>query len=292
MLRINIKLPVGTPQELSKKVASRLGIGEDAFTLIPRKRSVDAREAPTFVWTADLSFRDPNAEKSILKKHGKLLSVAPEETPYAFPVPASLPKTRPIVVGFGPAGIFCGLMLARSGFRPIVLERGSDMSRRAEAVDTFFREGTLQTECNLQFGEGGAGAFSDGKLNTLVKDKSFRGYFALEQLVKAGAPEELLWLNKPHVGTDLLREVIVNLRQEICSLGGEVRFDTKVEELLTEDGSVKGVRLADGTCIESDRVVLAIGHSARDTFRMLREKGIPMEKKPFPWVCVSSIPKA
>jgi uncharacterized FAD-dependent dehydrogenase len=281
MLRINIKLPVGTPEELSKKVASRLGIGEDAFTLIPRKRSVDAREAPTFVWTADLSFRDPNAEKSMLKKHGKLLSVAPEETPYTFPVPASLPKTRPIVVGFGPAGIFCGLMLARSGFRPIVLERGSSMTHRVEAVDTFFREGTLQTECNLQFGEGGAGAFSDGKLNTLVKDKSFRGYFALEQLVKAGAPEELLWLNKPHVGTDLLREVIVNLRQEIFSLGGEVRFDTKVEELLTEDGSVKGVRLADGTCIESDRVVLAIGHSARDTFRMLREKGVPMEKKPF-----------
>ena len=124
MLRINIKLPVGTPEELSKKVASRLGIGEDAFTLIPRKRSVDAREAPTFVWTADLSFCDSKAEKSLLKKHGKLLSVAPKETPYTFPVPASLPKTRPIVVGFGPAGIFCGLMLARSGFCPIVLEIG------------------------------------------------------------------------------------------------------------------------------------------------------------------------
>ena len=281
MLRINIKLPLGTPEELSKAVASRLGMREEAFTLIPRKRSVDAREAPTFVWTADLSFRDPKVEKSLLKKHGKLLTVAPEEQPYAFPVPDSLPATRPLVVGFGPAGIFCGLMLARSGFRPIILERGSDMPRRAEAVDTFFREGVLQGECNLQFGEGGAGAFSDGKLNTLVKDKSFRGYFALEQLVKAGAPEELLWLNKPHVGTDLLREVIVNLREEICALGGEVRFDTKAEELLSEEGIVKGVRLADGTCIESDTVVLAIGHSARDTFRMLREKGISMEKKPF-----------
>lgn len=281
MLRINLKLPVGTPGELFQKVASLLGMGEEDFTLIPRKRSVDARETPVFVWTADLSLRDPKKEKQLLKKHGKLLSVAPEETPYVFPAPRSLPAKRPIVVGFGPAGIFCALLLARSGFRPIILERGDSMEARVEAVDTFFREGKLQPESNLQFGEGGAGAFSDGKLNTLVKDKSFRGYFALEQLVKAGAPEELLWLNKPHVGTDLLRQVIVNLREEIHSLGGEVRFGCRVEEVLSEGGRAVGVRLADGTVLESDTVVLAIGHSARDTFRMLRGLGVPMEKKPF-----------
>ena len=258
MLRINLKLPVGTPGELFQKVASLLGMGEEDFTLIPRKRSVDARETPVFVWTADLALQDPKKEKQLLKKHGKLLSVAPEETPYVFPPSRSLPAKRPIVVGFGPAGIFCALMLARSGYRPIVLERGDSMESRVEAVDTFFREGKLQTESNLQFGEGGAGAFSDGKLNTLVKDKSFRGYFALEQLVKAGAPEELLWLNKPHVGTDLLRQVIVNLREEIHSLGGEVRFRCRVEELLSEGGRVTGVRLADGTLLESDTVVLAI----------------------------------
>ena len=152
MLRINLKLPVGTPGELFQKVASLLGMGEEDFTLIPRKRSVDARETPVFVWTADLSLRDPKKEKQLLKKHGKLLSVAPEETPYVFPAPRSLPSKRPIVVGFGPAGIFCALMLARSGYRPIVLERGDAMEARVEAVDTFFREGKLQTESNLHFG--------------------------------------------------------------------------------------------------------------------------------------------
>lgn len=281
MLRINIKLPVGTPWELTQKVASRLGIREEDFKLVPRKRSVDAREKPIFVWTADLIFEDSKLEKALLKRHGKLLSVAPTETPYAFPTPASAPKDRPIVVGFGPAGIFCSLLLARSGFRPVVLERGGAIDHRVEKVNAFFENGTLDTECNLQFGEGGAGAFSDGKLNTLVKDKSFRGYFVLEQLVNAGAPEELLWLNKPHVGTDLLRGVIKNIREEICSLGGEVRFDTRVERVLQEDGRVTGVALADGTVLHSDTVVLAIGHSARDTLASLREDGIPMEKKPF-----------
>lgn len=281
MLRINIKLSAGEPQELTRQVASRLGIREENFTLIPRKRSVDAREKPIFVWTADLCFENEKLEKSLLKKHGKLLSVAPVETPYVFPTPKKLSKTRPVVVGFGPAGIFCALLLARSGFRPIVIERGSAMDERVEKVNTFFENGVLDRECNLQFGEGGAGAFSDGKLNTLVKDKSFRGYYVLEELVKAGAPTELLWLNKPHVGTDLLRDVIKNIRKEICALGGEVRFDTRVERVLTEDGSVCGVLLADGSTVESDTVVLAIGHSARDTLISLRKDGIPMEKKPF-----------
>ena len=281
MLRINIKLPVGDPEELTKQVASRLGIREDAFELTPRKRSVDAREKPVFVWTADLRFEDATLEKALLKKHSKLLSVPPVETPYHFPTPKTIPQKRPVIVGFGPAGIFCGLMLARSGFRPIILERGGDMDTRVEKANAFFEHGRLDTECNLQFGEGGAGAFSDGKLNTLVKDKSFRGYFVLEELVKAGAPEELLWLNKPHVGTDLLRNVIKSIRAEICALGGQVRFDTRVERVLTEDGRVCGVLLADGSTVESDTVVLAIGHSARDTLASLRDEGIPMEKKPF-----------
>ena len=281
MLRINLKLPVGDPKELTKQVASRLGIREDAFELTPRKRSVDAREKPVFVWTADLRFEDATLEKALLKKHGKLLSVPPVECPYQFPIPKSVPEKRPVVVGFGPAGIFCGLMLARSGFCPIILERGGDMDTRVEKVNAFFETGVLDKECNLQYGEGGAGAFSDGKLNTLVKDKSFRGYFVLEELVKAGAPEELLWLNKPHVGTDLLRNVIKSIRAEICALGGEVRFDTRVERVLTENGCVCGVLLANGSTVESDTVVLAIGHSARDTLASLRDEGIPMEKKPF-----------
>ncbi len=281
MLRINLKLPTGNSGELSQKVASRLEIREEDFSLIPRKRSVDAREKPVFVWTADLIFDDVKLEKRLLKKYGKLLSVPPTETPYVFPSPKAIPLQRPVVVGFGPAGIFCALLLARSGFCPIVLERGGAMDKRVEKVDVFFETGRLDTECNLQFGEGGAGAFSDGKLNTLVKDKSFRGYYVLEQLVKAGAPEELLWLNKPHIGTDLLREVITNIRREICALGGEVRFDTRVERVLTENDKATGVVLADGSTLLTDTVVLAIGHSARDTLVALRKDGIPMEKKPF-----------
>lgn len=281
MLRMTLKLPVGTPDALPAAVASKLRVRADAFTLFPRKRSVDARERPVFVWTADLKFSDANTEKALLKKHGKLLTVSPEEEPYVFPTAKKRPANRPIVVGFGPAGIFCALMLARSGFRPIVLERGGAMERRVPAVKKFFETGFLDTNCNLQFGEGGAGAFSDGKLNTLVKDKAFRGYYILEQLVNAGAPEELLWLNKPHIGTDLLRTVIRSLRQEIIDSGGEVRFDTQVTALLTENGAVCGVQTKDGDTLYSDTVVLAIGHSARDTFRTLHETGISMEKKPF-----------
>lgn len=281
MLRITMKLPVGTPEALPAAVASRLGVGADAFTLTPRKRSVDAREKPVYVWTADLEFFDAKTERAMLKKHGRLLTVLPHEKRYVFPAPQAIPEERPIIVGFGPAGIFCALMLARSGFRPIVLERGGALEDRIPAVEAFFRTGALDVHSNLQFGEGGAGAFSDGKLNTLVKDRSFRGYFILEQLVKAGAPEELLWLNKPHIGTDLLRRVIRNLRQEILSLGGEICFDTQVTGLLSENGVLRGVQTQNGGRVFGGTVVLAIGHSARDTFRSLHGAGVPMEKKPF-----------
>ncbi len=282
MLRINLKLPAGTPDALSAAAAFRLGISRNAFTLFPRKRSVDARRTPVFIWTADLQFFDPELEKEVLRRHGgAFLTVAPEEKRYVFPIAERLPKTRPIVVGFGPAGLFCALMLARSGCRPLILERGGPIEERVTAVETFFREGTLDTACNIQFGEGGAGTFSDGKLNTLIKDRSFRGYYILEQFVKAGAPEELLWLNKPHLGTDLLRDVIRHLRREICEKGGEVRFRNKVTSLLTENGRVTGVETENGERFDSETVVLAPGHSARDTFRMLHETGVPMEKKPF-----------
>lgn len=281
MLRITLKLPDGTPDALRLSIALRLGVEADAFTLFPRKRSIDAREKPVYVWTANLDFANEKLEKSLLGKYGKLLSPTPAETPYVFPAVKNAPSHRPIVVGFGPAGIFCALMLARSGLKPIVLERGGSMEERVAKVNAFFERGILDEATNLQFGEGGAGAFSDGKLNTLVKDKSFRGYYILEQFVKAGAPEEILWLNKPHIGTDLLRNVITNLRDEIISLGGEVRFGVQVDGLLCENGAVAGVRTQHGEVIRSDTVVLAIGHSARDTFRMLHDTDIAMEKKPF-----------
>lgn len=281
MLRITLKLPSGGVDALRAAVSARLGIQPEAFALTPRRRSVDARGTPVFVWTADLQFADGRLEKTLLRKHRGLLEPAPEENRYVFPQAQGTPETRPIVVGFGPAGIFCALMLARSGMRPVVLERGGPLEERVPAVEKFFREGILDPSCNIQFGEGGAGAFSDGKLNTLVKDRSFRGYFVLEQLVAAGAPEELLWMSKPHIGTDLLRGVLRNLRQEICDLGGEVLFRRQVKELRTEDGRVTGVVCADGESFRSDTVVLALGHSARDTFRALHAQGVPMERKPF-----------
>lgn len=281
MLRITLKLPSGGVDALRAAVSARLGLEPKSFVLVPRRRSVDARGTPAFVWTADLQFRDPKLEKALLRKHRGLLSVPPEENRYAFPEAQGVSRSRPIVVGFGPAGIFCALMLARRGLRPLVLERGGPLEERVPAVEKFFREGVLDPSCNIQFGEGGAGAFSDGKLNTLVKDRSFRGYFVLEQLVAAGAPEELLWQGKPHIGTDLLRGVLRNLRQEICDLGGEVLFRRQVKELLTADGRVSGVVCADGEVFRSDTVVLALGHSARDTFRALHAQGIPMGRKPF-----------
>ncbi|MCH5182779.1 MAG: FAD-binding protein [Oscillospiraceae bacterium] len=289
MLRITLKLPSGgaaDPASLRTAVSARLGLEPNAFVLIPRRRSVDARGTPVFVWTADLQLADPKQEKTLLRKHRGLLEPAPEEDRYVFPAAQGALDTRPIVVGFGPAGIFCALLLARSGLRPIVLERGGSLEERVPAVEKFFREGTLDPSCNIQFGEGGAGAFSDGKLNTLVKDRSFRGYFVLEQLVAAGAPEELLWQSKPHIGTDLLRGVLRNLRQEICDRGGEVLFRRQVKELLTEDGRVTGVVCANSGAspaetFRSDTVVLALGHSARDTFRALHAQGVPMERKPF-----------
>lgn len=285
MLRITLKFPPGTPAEtpaaLRAAVSSRLGVGEEAFTLIPRRKSIDARGTPSIVWTADLEFSDKRLEKTLLRKHRGILAFPSEEKRYQFPELHGMSDARPIVVGFGPAGIFCALMLARAGLRPLVIERGGALEERIPAVEKFFREGTLDPSCNIQFGEGGAGAFSDGKLNTLVKDRSFRGYFVLEQLVAAGAPEELLWQGKPHIGTDLLRGVLRNLRQEICDRGGEVLFRRQVTKLLAENGKVQGVICADGETFRSDAVVLALGHSARDTFRSLHAQGIPMERKPF-----------
>ncbi|MBP5230325.1 MAG: FAD-binding protein, partial [Clostridia bacterium] len=228
-----------SPETLKRLISRRLRLSPEAFSVFPRKCSVDARKTPVYVWTADLGIEDPKTEKAVLRTYVKRfgLTIPPEEKPYAFPFPDS-PESgrqdgdRPVVVGSGPAGLFCALMLARAGLRPVVLERGGPMEERIRSVERFFREGVLDPESNIQFGEGGAGTFSDGKLNTNVRDRSFRGAFVLEQFVRAGAPEEILWMSRPHIGTDLLRDVIVRMREEIRSLGGEVRFHENVVSLV------------------------------------------------------------
>ncbi len=194
--------------------------------------------------------------------------------------PADL-QQRPVVVGFGPCGIFAGLLLAQMGFKPIILERGTEVRQRTKDTWGLWRKSVLNPESNVQFGEGGAGTFSDGKLYSQIKDPKFIGRKVLHEFVKAGAPEEILYVSKPHIGTFRLTGVVENMREQIRALGGEVRFQQRVTDVLIEDGQLVGVELNGGEQIHSKHVILALGHSARDTFRMLHGRGVFMEAKPF-----------
>ena len=243
------------------------------------RRSVDARKKPDIkiIYTIDVAV--DGSEKRILKQSGCKRAIIAPAAYYKAAKNVPAPEKRPVVVGFGPAGMFAALVLAIAGWKPLVLERGEDAASRHEKVQKFFETGVLDTRSNVQFGEGGAGTFSDGKLNTGVNNP--RISWILEQFVKAGAREDILYDAKPHVGTDVLLTVVQNIRQRIISLGGEVRFNTQVTGLVTENGKLTGLKTETGEVISCETCVLAIGHSARDTFEMLDQTGIPMEPKPF-----------
>ena len=271
--------PEHSVAQLSYEAARMLKISNSKVRQVKLvRRSVDARKKPDVrvVYTVDVKV-DGN-EAKILKQSGcKRASLAPVSY-YKPPRTNAEPAHRPVVVGFGPAGMFAALVLALAGQRPLVLERGEDAAARHAKVVRFFATGELDTESNVQFGEGGAGTFSDGKLNTGVNNP--RIGWILEQFVAAGAREDILFDAKPHVGTDVLLAVVQNIRNRIISLGGEVRFNSQVTGICSEAGKLTGLQVGDER-ISCDRVIFAIGHSARDTFEMLHSIGIAMEAKPF-----------
>ena len=285
MLRISeIRLPLEhPPAALAAAVAARLDVAEDhILELGVFRRSCDARKAsaPTFSYSVDVALAD---EAALLTRFASDPRV--QQTPdmrYHFVGQAPIPlATRPVVVGFGPAGIFAALVLAQSGFRPIVLERGKAVRERTQDTWGLWRKKVLDPESNVQFGEGGAGTFSDGKLYSQIKDPKHHGRKVLEEFVKAGAPAEILYVSKPHIGTFRLVGMVEQMRHEIEQLGGEIRFQQRVTGLQIEAGRVRGVTLASGEELSAGYVILALGHSARDTFAMLQRAGVSMEAKPF-----------
>ena len=286
MIRIiELSLPLDHPEDaLRAAIVRRLGIDEaDLLDFTVFKRSYDARKknsAIVFVYIVDVQARN---EAEILKRLAHDRKVGPAPDTRYHPVgraPAGL-QERPVIVGFGPCGLFAALILAQAGFRPIVLERGRDVRRRTQDTWALWRKNTLDPESNVQFGEGGAGLFSDGKLYSQIKDPNFYGRKVMQEFVRAGAPPEILYVSKPHIGTFRLTGVVTAMRKEILALGGEVRFECRVTDLLIEGGQIEGVVLENGETFRSRHVVLALGHSARDTFRMLHRRGVFIEAKPF-----------
>jgi len=265
---------------LRQLILSKLKLNErELVDFVIFKKSVDARkkEQIFYVYTVDIKVAN---EQRILSK-GKTKGIMPTpDLSYQLLEPGTeIMPERPVIIGMGPAGLFAGLMLARNGYSPLILERGEDVDARTAKVNKFWQDSQLDTESNVQFGEGGAGTFSDGKLTTLINDR--RCHAVLEEFIRAGAPQEILYMSKPHIGTDLLKSTVKSIRQEIITCGGEVRFKAKVTDFIINDGKIEALVVNDNEKIDCNTILLAIGHSARDTFAVLHNKGVHMEQKVF-----------
>ncbi len=287
MLRISqLKLaPNHSKEELFQKAAKTLRISEKEIKeLYIRKQSIDARKKTDilYIYTVDVAVEQ---EQKILKRQKGNQVTLVKDRLYQFTVSGTKKmEHRPVIVGSGPCGLFCAYMLASHGYRPIVLERGACVEERAKDIEEFWNTGVLKPNSNVQFGEGGAGTFSDGKLNTLVKDPNGRNHKVLEVFVENGAPEDILFINKPHIGTDVLIDVVKNMRKKIISWGGEMHFHSQMTDFSVSDGKLTSVTYwSEGKKViqPAEILVLAIGHSARDTFAMIYEKQIPMTAKSF-----------
>ena len=285
MIRItNVKLPLDhNEDQLRKAILSMLFIKENQlvdFTVFRRGFDARSKHNISLLYTIDVATDNDDA---VIKDNydNPNVRLAPDMTyQYVAQAPEALAE-RPVVIGFGPCGIFVGLVLAEMGYKPIILDRGKEVRERTKDTFGFWRTRTLNTESNVQFGEGGAGTFSDGKLYTQINDKKHYGRKVLNDFVAAGAPEEILYVSKPHIGTFKLVGMVEKMRAKIVELGGEIRFSSRVDDLHIEDGQVTGLTLSDGQQIKSKHIALATGHSARDTFEMLYAKGVYMEAKSF-----------
>ncbi|MGI6308936.1 MAG: NAD(P)/FAD-dependent oxidoreductase [Dethiobacteria bacterium] len=280
-IRINKAIDLETEkQALRNKILSSLRINERellGFTIF--KKSIDARKKNKifYVYTVDVEVH--NEERILKKRRSQAITPTPDLSYPGIQSGTEQMTARPVVIGMGPAGLFAGLMLAKNGYKPIILERGEDVETRTAKVNKFWNNGLLDTESNVQFGEGGAGTFSDGKLTTLINDRRCRT--VLQEFIKAGAPPEILYKSKPHIGTDLLKSTVKNIRQEIIAHGGEVRFKTKVTDFIIKDGNIDAVVINDQERLNCKVALLAIGHSARDTIALLHRRGIFMTRKSF-----------
>src|SRR5579864_4967679 len=289
MLRLSeVKLPLDhTESDLEAAILKRLaelGVSADGltrYTVFRRAHDARKRSDIKLTYIVDLEVRD---EAAVIKRMaGKPhCGVTPDMT-YRFVTRAPERSTalRPVVIGMGPCGLFAGLILAQMGFRPIILERGKAVRERTKDTFGLWRKSVLNPESNVQFGEGGAGTFSDGKLYSQIKDPKHYGRKVLDEFVRAGAPEDILYLSRPHIGTFRLVSMVEKMRAQIHQLGGEVRFQSRVEDIDIDHGKVRGLTLSNGETLRCDHVVLAVGHSARDTFQMLHDRGVYIEAKPF-----------